>query len=361
MAMSSPTTNIEIVELGGGRGTNACLILDHLQSTVPDLYERCTYAIIDHSKTLLELQEQTLSTNGRHSGKVSFHCKDLLDVAERRTPLFDRTEALLPPTTTIVLAMELLDNLPHDKIRIKQGGHFIEQAIIQPIQQHTGINKEHEHYGNNIQEVFVPLQDSLLKQVLQTAPIYYRRKYHVTWIPTVACGLLQRLVEERPWSSPQLLLADFDWLPPPELQHVPRHEAQNSTNQRSLWGEGEPLITSMEKLDYECYLRAPELCDWLFPTDFPRLQVFAQTIWNRHHAQQKDALAKRNKMRGEESVTEVISNTKPIVEVHKQSQFLATMGPEQLKCTKGWLTGYSPLLDDFSNCSVLTIMNKPLQ
>jgi SAM-dependent MidA family methyltransferase len=310
---SSSNNLVEIVELGGGRGTNACFILDYLQKTMPDLYERATYTIIDNSAPLLELQKETISQHGNHMAKVNQRQLDLMDVAEKRLSLFPPPPTVSsqpqpqPPTTTIVLALELLDNLPHDKIRVRGGGHFIEQAQV----------------VDHMEEVFVPLSDPLLKQVLQSSPTYYRRSRGapVVWIPTVACGVLQQLVLERPQA--QLLIADFDWLPPPNLLAVSNEERS------SVWGHGEPIVTSMDDVDHECYLRAPELCDILFPTDFGRLASFAQTL-------QKETST---------------------VTVQKQAQFLQATGPEHVHDTKSWLTGYTPLLHDFGNCSVLTVTN----
>jgi len=79
----SPSSNIDIVELGGGRGTNANGILSHLQQTQPDLYDRVSYTIIDASEPLLELQKKVLSS-GEHASKVDFVYQDLMEVAEEK-------------------------------------------------------------------------------------------------------------------------------------------------------------------------------------------------------------------------------------------------------------------------------------
>ena len=47
-----------------------------------------------------------------------------------------------------------------------------------------------------------------------------------------------------------------------------------------------------------------------------------------------------------------------VTEVQKQSEFLERYGPEHVRATESWLTGYTPLLHDFTNCSVLTITNE---
>jgi hypothetical protein len=81
-ATSSDAT-FEIVELGGGRGTNAELILSYLQEKKPDLYDRLTYTIVDSSPSLHKLQRDLLD-GGNHASRVRYVLKDLMDVAEEK-------------------------------------------------------------------------------------------------------------------------------------------------------------------------------------------------------------------------------------------------------------------------------------
>jgi hypothetical protein len=74
---------IEIVELGGGRGTNANLMLSYLQENKPDIYARLTYTLVDSSPSLHQLQREALA-GGEHADKVRFELKDLMDVAEEK-------------------------------------------------------------------------------------------------------------------------------------------------------------------------------------------------------------------------------------------------------------------------------------
>jgi hypothetical protein len=47
------------------------------------------------------------------------------------------------------------------------------------------------------------------------------------------------------------------------------------------------------------------------------------------------------------------------VRVCKQSDFLLQYDDQgEVDATRSWLTGFTPLLDDFGNCSVLTITCK---
>ena len=208
---------------------------------------------------------------------------------------------------TVVLAMELLDNLPHDKIRHNRiNGHFEQAEIV-------------ENDNGELVEVFVEMEDSLLVDMLHTAPSL--RATHlgrITWVPSVAFGILKHISKVRPKTS--VALADFDYLPPPDL--IPSEKKR-----KSKWATGEPIVTCMDGQDHECYLDAPPFCDVLFPTDFAKLSTLAKKIWG----------------------------TNAVVSTMKQSEFLELYGADEVNATKSWLTGYSPLIHDFGNCSALTI------
>jgi len=152
-------------------------------------------------------------------------------------------------------------------------------------------------------------------------------------------------------------------------------------SRRSVEGVGEPLITDMEDVDYGCYLSAPTAgasitantttssttldeiddsdggvggssgggeCDILFPTDFGRLADFAGTIL--------DNTTTTTTTQKEEQAPPIAPPW--TVKVTKQSEFLETYGREEVEQTKSWLTGYTPLLNDFGNCSVLTVSRR---
>jgi hypothetical protein len=317
---------IDVVELGGGRGTNAKLILDHLKEAHPLVYQRVNYIVMDSSPSLLGLQKETLLAS-IHADKVQFERKDMLDVAEQGT-------SFLPPSKrpTVVLALELFDNLPHDKIRVR-AGRDIEQAEVRQrkngrsLKAETSSTSRTATDGDLGEEVFCKLSDPLLSQVIDMAPTYTRSS--ISWVPTVACGVLQRLIQERP--NAQLLVADFDWLPAPDRL------VADAPARLSRLAEGEPLTTSMDSTDFECYLQAPPFCDVLFPTNFGKLASFVRKAWRSPGG----------------------GGGGGVVTVLKQADFLQLYGPEQVQPTKSWLTGFSPLLHDFANCSVLTVTRPP--
>lgn len=101
--VSRPIEKFQIVEIGGGRGTNAMHIMDHLHDKHPNIYKKIvSYTIMDASPTLLRLQQKVLvgedidGCNGedsagvgllstrRHKDIVHLEQKDMLDVAEGR-------------------------------------------------------------------------------------------------------------------------------------------------------------------------------------------------------------------------------------------------------------------------------------
>ena len=189
-------------------------------------------------------------------------------------------------------------------------------------------------------ETFSPLTDPLLQHILKLAPSVYTpmASHGPRWIPTIALGVLMKLFENRPNSS--VAFADFDWLPPPDLSNLPSAQQYGENNlhvaERAI---GNPLVTDMNGNDHPSYLTSPPdaLCDILFPTDFGRLAAFAKLV----------------SASSEESESGAIRV--PITaSAMKQSEFLMKYGSDEVNKTKGW-TGYSPMVNDFGNCSVLAV------
>ena len=276
------------------------------------------------------------------------------------------------------MGMEVLDNLPHDKIRGKRR-HKMEQVEIVFKQ-----NNEQQHEEN-----FVPLSDPLLKMMLRTVPNYSMPTSNDTdacWIPSIACGVLHHAINQRP--NLGLIMADFDWLPAPDLDLDINLDFDSSKtvltkiSRAEVPAEGSPIVTDMEGKDHESYLTAPPHCDILFPTDFEKLASFVKRCLSsttatptsttnspshhrrrrcRENSQSSSASTSTSTLSSSLSssnsiqVTTTTTTTTPIVRVEKQSQFLKRWGPEHVSKTKSWLTGHTPLLHDFVNCSVLTI------
>ena len=338
---------------------------------------------------------------------------------------------------TVVLGCEVLDNLPHDKIRYYDDGttthihnNRVEQAEV--------VVRDDE---DDDAEVFVPVSDPLIQTVLERVPSYMTtpssqdspqlvpnnyppipppppssttttttrsqrprpRSATAIWIPTVACGILEHILQHRPRNTLSFVFADFDWLPPPDrttdrttdtateviTSSIKRDDDEGTTEkdeqqqqrqrnilpQRKLseWAIGEPIVTDMEGMDHDCYLvkqkqqqhaspsySSSSHCDILFPTNFEKLAAFARNVVADNTAQktrpQTSNTSSTRKPRDTTVDAEDQENAEYefVVTVQKQSEFLELYGPKEIKATKSWLTGYTPLLHDFINCSVLT-------
>ena len=311
---------LHVVELGGGRGTNAAHILSHLRDVHPSIYRNVKYTIFDASPTLHELQKQVVLQEHDHStDKISFVLQDMTDAAEGRAEFLEPSDV-----PTVVIAMELLDNLAHDKVTRCRRKRKLLQAEVVDVEADEDRDDQQATYVQRYREEFRPLTDPLLRDVLDAAPSYAKGTgRRPKWVPTVACGVVRRLYEARPNCS--LVFADFDWLPAPELI-----DGQSIVKRRSLEADGEPIITDMDDVDHACYLTAPRLCDILYPTDFVKLG---------------DYVAKASSS----------SNTR--VETMKQADFLVKYGSNQVDQTRNWM-GYTPLLEEYSNASVVTAVAK---
>ena len=98
----------------------------------------------------------------------------------------------------------------------------------------------------------------------------------------------------------------------------------------------------MKDVDHACYITAPPLCDILFPTNFDLLSGFANQTLKK--LVKKDVGSSDHQQ----------DHAPGTVHVWKQHQFLLKYGENEVFATKS-ITGYTPLLEDFSNCSILTV------
>jgi len=328
----------QIVELGGGRGTNAKALLNYLQSHHSDMYDKLIeYTIFDTSPTLHELQRQHLKmSDSPHYDKITLINGDLIDIAEGTSTFLKASEI---PTTLI--ALELLDNLPHDKVVRCLETDEVLQAEVIPMSgsQYSPSDETSEKCSidtsQSYNETFSPVNDPLLQSILSLSPLLYTppTSNGPRWIPSVALGVLMRLFQCRPNSA--VAFADFDWLPPPDISLS--SEEPHNLMMAAEPAFGDPIVTDMEGNDHPCYLTRPPdaLCDILFPTDFSRMAKYAESILQSGNNVGTRALPA--------SVTAM-----------KQRDFLLKYGPDEVNKTKGW-TGFSPLINDFGNCSVLVV------
>eukprot|EP00188_Purpureofilum_apyrenoidigerum_P005549 Plantae.Rhodophyta-Purpureofilum_apyrenoidigerum.ctg7345.p1 GENE.Plantae.Rhodophyta-Purpureofilum_apyrenoidigerum.ctg7345~~Plantae.Rhodophyta-Purpureofilum_apyrenoidigerum.ctg7345.p1 ORF type:complete len:262 (+),score=29.77 Plantae.Rhodophyta-Purpureofilum_apyrenoidigerum.ctg7345:189-974(+) len=143
-----------VYEVGAGNGSTAQDFLQYLKAEFPDIYERCTYNIIEISEAMSLRQKQRL-TWYIDDGKVAVYNESIIE--------WNRIER----SKCFILALEVLDNMPHDRVVVE--GDFVFQT-------HMGWNPVREKYEY---ELF-PLSDEL---ILRTGFHWQKKKGSRTPIP----------------------------------------------------------------------------------------------------------------------------------------------------------------------------------
>ena len=103
-----PGEPLQILEVGGGNGTCAAGVLNYLRREAPATYASSKYMLVEVSERLAEAQRQRLLDEGLPSERWQVVHACAAQWAEAlEEPL---------PGPWFVLALEVLDNLPHDKV-----------------------------------------------------------------------------------------------------------------------------------------------------------------------------------------------------------------------------------------------------
>ena len=129
-----PGEPLVIFELGGGNGTNMRTILDHIRETAPRVYARTAYTVVEVAGAMAARQRAAAAAGGHanctvvHADAVSWDGWGMTVAAslERRRGTARSApgksnrgrRSVVPP---FVIALEVLDNLPHDKIVWRDG------------------------------------------------------------------------------------------------------------------------------------------------------------------------------------------------------------------------------------------------
>lgn len=194
---------------------------------------------------------------------------------------------------TVVLALEVLDNLAHDKVVLPQTGGALHAVVSRAA-------------NNAVRESYTPLTDSLTRDCLhaflaheqQTGPPSAAREANfgrVVYLPTRALQLARFI------GDAHALLADFDAFPRDDAvrcTRLPQHTHARS-HTRGVYisvGTNAPLIQrrrSADNTDLDTFVdlatpgRKAGSCDIMFATDFRLLQRF---LAPRQSAVRKQAL-----------------------------------------------------------------------
>ncbi|DAZ92553.1 TPA: hypothetical protein N0F65_012783 [Lagenidium giganteum] len=326
-------TPLRIYEIGGGAGTNALHILNYLRDVAPDVYDKTSYTLVEISPVMAERQRQRVVA--AHPKQCEVINADILTFADTHG---------VQNEPCYFLAMEVLDNLPHDKVVLRDG-QWLETIVRLGDGAAPG--------ALSLQEGTRPLQDPLIRQTLEffgsNLPLGVQYRVNTAFakrvrqlfgqddpvldaafVPTGAMQLLNTLQASFP--SHHLIAADFDALPAPNLDKKSTIKALHhplsttATSSGSLCAGNAPLVASKTTgvtQDHDTYLVQGGIADIFFATDFARLK--------------KAYCEKLGRASGEVSVV-------------KSSTFLQEFA--DITKTKT-LTGYNPLVQDYSNTSFI--------
>jgi hypothetical protein len=390
----APDAPLEIIEFGGGAGTCALDILDHLQWSHGALYARTSYTIVELSARLAA--EQRRRVGARHAPERYRTVE-----ASAVDALRHRPRAAAP---AFVIALEVLDNMPHDKVVVHPETGQVYETWVVPVQQqpqqqaprapadaarksaaqqtHTVPGYEPSS-GAGFIEQLRPMQDPLVQrawahyQAIESArpppkgiprmlqqvraffnsssssssssPARATARSGPIYLPTVCLQMLDRLRASLP--DHHALLADFNSLP--------------STD--TIEGHLAPIVASKSgaaNTDHPTYLVPLGAADVFFPTDFDLLaRAYAVDAIGVPQSSLPAALAPTSAPASASAATAAhggevgpVPGGKPAParvcsETLSQRDFLLRYArdPKQTETRNG----DNPMLDDYSNMSVL--------
>lgn len=214
---SKVSTPVNIIEVGGGSGRLAKDVLDHLQAQAPDQYKDCSYTSLEISPKLAHIQRQKVLADGKHADQYRVLQQDAVDSSSWST---------VNPKPCIILLMEVLDNLPHDRVWRNSTEAEWQETWVQ-----TSTNAEEKFP----KEVTRPVADNSVWACLdlaqqeqqhlppqpwlhatmdwllgQVSPSGHASE-QILWLPTTSLQLLQHICKARP--NHLIIAADFDELP----------------------------------------------------------------------------------------------------------------------------------------------------
>lgn len=256
-----PHTDLNIYEIGGGNGTLMLNILDYIREHDPEVYNCTQYRIVEISLQLAQRQKAVLEKSlpeAEHLQHVQILHKDIL------------TWSIPVRHPCYVLAMEVVDNLPHDIVRydpqtgqplqavvlIDKNGEFEEaytRSMDELPRRYLALRKKlgHSHLPRSHPQAL----PSFIRQLSRALP-YSGRLTGREFVPTTLLSLLDVLYEYFPHHH--LILSDFDSLP----NAIPGYMAPvvQTRYQRNMI----PCTTYLVQQGY---------FDIFFPTNFWELQA----------------------------------------------------------------------------------------
>ena len=111
LALSHPTETLSIVEVGPGEGELSCDLIDQLVEQLPDLSDRLELVLIETNPGMEQRQRKRLEQHQRS-------CDPRQSLSKRWSSL---SELKNSPVTGVLIAHELLDAFPVERLELKDG------------------------------------------------------------------------------------------------------------------------------------------------------------------------------------------------------------------------------------------------
>ena len=341
---------LRVYEIGGGSGTHAAGFLRYLRKHAPAVFAKTTFASVEISASLAAAAKKTVrdaldgETGPKRdatrrpsqslSGERAFsRDSDVYSVV--RGDAADRAAwGATDASPCFVIALEVLDNLPHDKVVLATAGDDTDGTWFQTRVRHdTEANAHVEHHSELLSDALATraLAAAAEAEAEENERCFARRVARaaeaaffppglagsraISYLPTGCLKLLETLHSARP--NHRLVAADFDSLPGVTMP-----------------GQNAPLVATQARggktRDLPTYLAEVGDADVFFPTDFARLRVLNAAA--RRTVSMEDAVKRRD----ERARGEILSTR----------AFMEKWGDVEATTTR---SGYNPLLQDFAN------------
>ena len=154
---------LRVYEVGGGTGAHARHFLDYVRAAAPARYARpggVSYTILEISPQLCARQGEALEAAGHGRGVAASQC---LDATRAHEHLHDAR-----PCT--VVALEVLDNLPHDKVVCLDGAlheTWVEEEEDDEVAGGAQQQQQQQQRQPRRREAYRPLADPLIVETWQ--------------------------------------------------------------------------------------------------------------------------------------------------------------------------------------------------
>lgn len=329
-----PDEPLIIYEVGAGSGQLALSVLDFLAEQYPEVYARCEYHLIDLSPYVINIQRKKLV---HHMNHVHIHNISIFNWRE------------LEPRRCFVVALEVLCNMPHDRINWMEDGSSYEQWFEFDERDNLSTASERQFQ----------VTDPLILRYLRTTQWLHEESFHELRTLCLTDG---NATVSKPKYGAVLEPTRFDpilvsmtkclglhnpfrigWLPVGQLimlevlaEYFPRHHgffADWNSVTSPLMGINGPVVQSKVRVAKDYFVRTSTdnistnagMVDICFPTDFDRLVETYRSVCGEHK--------------------EIMNMTHP--------DFWKTHGGEKtaIFTTR---SGWNPMLEDFGVFSVFT-------